>query len=127
MCVGDGLGQVAKLLVLVQSALDPRFWVGKVRQEGVDECVGEVGLEVTVREQQGRRMKHEKGEGEIKRETTYAHNIPFRVLEPCVCVTRMKMCPECAQTRCARVMQKNVRATSECVYTPVSHTVVATT
>ena len=52
MCVGDGLGQVAKLLVLVQSALDPRFWVGKVRQEGVDECVGEVGLEVTVQEQQ---------------------------------------------------------------------------
>ena len=32
--------------------LKPRFWVGKVRQEGVDECVGEVGLEVTVQEQQ---------------------------------------------------------------------------
>ena len=52
MCVGDGLGQEAKLLVLVQSALDLRFWVGKVRQDGVDECVGEVGLEVTVQEQQ---------------------------------------------------------------------------
>ena len=71
-CGGVGLGQVAKLLVLVRSALDPRFGVGKVRQEGVNGCVGEVvvgsGLEVTVKEQQeqGRRVKHETGEGEMK-------------------------------------------------------------
>ena len=90
-CEEDGLGQVAKLLVLVQSALDPRFWVGKVRQEDVDECVGEVGLEVTVQEQQGRRLKHEKGEGEVKRDDMRMQTT-FHVLEPCVCVTRMKMC-----------------------------------
>ena len=27
-----------------------RLWVGRVRQEGVDGCVGEVGLEVTVQD-----------------------------------------------------------------------------
>ena len=90
-CEEDGLGQVAKLLVLLKSALDPRFWVGKVRQEDVDECVGEVGLEVTVQEQQGRRVKHEKGEGEVKRDDMRTQTT-FHVLEPCVCVTGMKMC-----------------------------------
>ena len=114
-----GLRQVAKLLVLVQSALDLRFWVKKVRREGVDEFVGEVGLEVTVQE----RVKHEKGESEIKRETTYARNIPFRVLEPCVCVIRMKVCPKCAQTRCARVVCRKmcVQQVSVCIHHP-SHT-----
>ena len=61
-CEEDGLGQVAKVLVLVKSALDPRYGVLKVRQEDVDECVGEVGLDVTVQEPQRRRVKHEKGE-----------------------------------------------------------------
>ena len=36
-----------------------------------------------------------------------------QTLEPCMCVTRMKMCEIC--TEC--VHQKNVRATSECMYT----------
>ena len=67
-CEEDGLGQVAKRLVLVKSALDPRFWTWKVRQEDVDECVGEVGLEVTVQEQQRRRVKHDKREEEVKRD-----------------------------------------------------------
>ena len=78
-CVGDGLGQVVELLVLVQSALDPRFWVGKVRQDRVDGCVGEVGLEVTVQEKQGqRRMKHEKGEGVRSREKRHTHENNFQ-------------------------------------------------
>ena len=69
-CGGDELGQVAKQLVLVRSALDRRFQVGKVWQEVVDVKVDKVvvgcGLEVTVREQQEQgRVKHEKGEGEM--------------------------------------------------------------
>ena len=67
-CVEGGLGQIAKQLVLVRSALDLRFQVRSVRQEVVDVKVNEVvagsGLEVTVKEQQ-RRVKHEKGEGEM--------------------------------------------------------------
>ena len=128
-CVGDGLGQVAKQLVLVQSALDPRNWVGRVRKEGVDECVGEVGLEVTVLEQQTETVETLEGRSrDQERETTYARNIPFRVLEPCVCVTRMKMCGKCAQTKCARVMCRKicVQQVSVCTH-PVAHTVVATT
>ena len=52
MCGRNELGQIAKLLILVRSVLDHRFQVGKVRQDRVDECVSEVGLEVTVQEQQ---------------------------------------------------------------------------
>ena len=71
--VEGGLGQIAKQLVLVRSALDLRFQVGKVRQEVVDVKISEVGvgsgLEITVKEQQGReeqgRVKHEKGESEM--------------------------------------------------------------
>ena len=54
-CGEEELGQVARLLILVRSALDVRFEVGKVRQIAVDVKVGEVvvgsGLEVTVKEQ----------------------------------------------------------------------------
>ena len=69
-CVERGLGPIAKQLVLVRSALDLRFWVGKDRQEVVDVKVGEVvvgsGLEVTVKEQQEQGwVKLEKGEGEM--------------------------------------------------------------
>ena len=65
-CGRKELGQVARLLFLVRSALDLRFWVGKVRQEVVDVKVSEVvvgcGLEVPVKEQQEQgRVKHEKG------------------------------------------------------------------
>ena len=80
-CVEGGLGQIAKQIVLVRSALDLRFQVGKMRQEVVDVKVSEVvvgsGLEVTVKEQQGRqeqgRVKHEKGEGEMLERSRHAH------------------------------------------------------
>ena len=83
--VGKELGQVAKQLVLVRSALDLRFQAGKVRQEVVDVTVGKVvagrGLEVTLQEQQEQgRVKHEKGEGETKERWRHAHCN----LEPCV-------------------------------------------
>ena len=88
-CEEDGRGQVAKLLVLVRSALDPRFWAGKVRPDRVDGCVGEVGLEVTVQ-----KLQMETGETwEKSRERRHAHatNIFFMTLSN-ACVTRMKMC-----------------------------------
>ena len=113
-CVEDGLGQVAKLLVARRScgrALDPRFRVGKVRQDGADGCVGEC------KNSRRRRVKHENGESEMKRETTCVKHL-FHDLEPYVCVTRMKMCEVYADKMCTCYVQKNVRATSECVYTP---------
>ena len=52
----------------------------KVRQDHVHGVVSGVavgsGLEVTVREQQGRRMKHEKGEDEMERNVTHMQT-PF--------------------------------------------------
>ena len=63
-----------------------RFSDGKVRQDDVDVGVSEVVvgivLEMTVQEQQ-RRVKHEKGEGEMERYDTCAMNF-FGDLEPCV-------------------------------------------
>ena len=100
-CEEDGRGQVDKLLVLVRSALDPRFWAGKVRQDRVDGCVGEVGLEVTVQKQQT-----ETGETwEKSRETTCACNKHlFHDLEPRVCDThedvRSTQWARCAQKVC---------------------------
>ena len=99
----NDLGQVAKLLVLVRSALDLRFQVGKARQDRADECVGEVGL--------GRRVRHEKGEGEIK-ERRHAHC--KHLSHACMCKV-MKKC------------QKNVRATRSVCTPSVAHTAVATT
>ena len=62
-----------------------RFQDGKVRQEdGQERDVG-IGLEVTVKEQQGR-VKHEKGEGEVERYDTHATNTFFDDLEPCAYV-----------------------------------------
>ena len=54
-----------------------RFSDGKVRQYHVDVRV-RIGLEVTVREQQGW-VNHEKGEGEMERNDTCAMNL-FRHL-----------------------------------------------
>ena len=119
-CEEDGRGQVAKLLVLVRSALDPRFWAGKVRQDRVDGCVGEVGLEVTVQKQQT-----ETGETwEKSRETTCACNKHlFHDLEPCVCDThedvRSTQWARCAQKMCEQHVS---------VCTPaVAHKVAAST
>ena len=59
------------------------------------------GLEVTVKEQQEQgRVRHEKGKGESER--GYAHcNLE---LEPCMCVTRIRMCEVYAQCMNARKM-----------------------
>ena len=87
------------------------FGSGTVRQ---GRCRRERGVEVTVREQQGRWMIHENGEGEM--EMKHAH---CKHLEPCVYAMSVR--------HARKMCQKNVRATrSECT-PPVAHTVVATT
>ena len=56
-----GIGQEAKLLATrAEVRLTRAFGAGTVRQ---GRCRRERGVEVTVRVQQGRRMKHEKGQG----------------------------------------------------------------
>ena len=57
-----GIGQVAKLRdARAEMRLTRALGSGKARRR---QCGRERGVEVTVREQQGRRMKHECGEGE---------------------------------------------------------------
>ena len=59
------IGQVAKLLAArAEVRLTRALGSGTVRQ---GKCRRERGVEVTVREQQGRRMKHENGEGEMEK------------------------------------------------------------
>ena len=61
------------------------------------------------------RVNHETRDGEMVRTKTLMTQTPFfHELEPCVCVTRMKMC-KCDSARA--MCKKNVRATSECMYT----------
>ena len=72
-CVEGGLGQIAKLLVLVRRCACPAL-LGQVRKERVDVKV-RIGLEVTVKEQQGW-VRHETEESERERNDTYAKN-PF--------------------------------------------------
>ena len=73
----DGLGQVAKLLVArAEVRLTRAFWVGKGRQDRADGCVGEVGLDVTVQEQQTE-VKHQNGEGEMERDYMRTQQTPF--------------------------------------------------
>ena len=85
----------------------------------VSEVVVKSGVEVTVREQQGR-VKREKGDGEMGggregeggREggeegrsggTTHVQTPFLQTLEPCVCVTRMKMCEcDCVRAVCRK-------------------------
>ena len=84
-CVEGGLGQIAKLLVLVRRCACPAL-SGQVSTQRT--CGQKGNVKVGVQEQQ-RRVKHEKGEGEIERCDTCAKNL-FGTLEPCVYVTRMR-------------------------------------
>ena len=96
----------------------------------MDGIVGEVvvsnGLEVTVREQQ-RRMRHEKGEGEMENKDTCANTF-LGTLEPCVYVhkhedvlVRRKMCVRqvkvCTERICEihRVAQEDDGVSDRCV------------
>ena len=67
-CGVRGIGQVATLLAArAEVRLTRAFGSGRARQGSRGRHSREVGLEVTVREQQGRRMKHDYGEGEMER------------------------------------------------------------
>ena len=88
------------------------FRSGTVRRR---RCRRECGLEVTVREQRGRRMKRENGEGEMERDDMRTANTLSHASTRCLYVTQ-------------RNCQKNVRAKrSVCTPPSVAHTVVATT
>ena len=114
-CGMRGIGQVAKLLAArAEVRLTRAFGSGEVRQGNRGRQSREGGLEVTVKEQQGRRMKHEKGEGEMERyDMRTANNLSH------ACTRRVRH----AKNLC----QKNVRATRSVWTLPVAHTVVATT
>ena len=77
---------------------------------------------MTVREQQGRQVSHEKGEGEMGSNDTYANTF-LQTLEPCVYVHTHEDVRMCADKLCNRKMR--VREVSVCT-PPVVHTVVAT-
>ena len=108
-----GIGQVAKLLAArAEARLTSAFRSGEVRQGSRRRRSREGGLEVTVREQQGRWMKHESGEGEMERYDMRTANTLSHACS-CLYVTQGKS----AKKMCVRH--------GVCVHT-VAHTVVAT-
>ena len=110
-CVG--IGQVAKLLAArAEVRLTCAFRSGTVRRR---RCRRECGLEVTVREQQGRRMKHEDREGETERYDMRTADTLSHACTRCLYVTRRN----CVRKMCVRH--------GVCVQPPVAHTVIVTT
>ena len=92
-CVETGLGRVAKLLgARAEVRLTRAFGSGTVRRR---RCRREGGLEMTVRDKQGRRMTHENGEGEMER---YDMRTASTLSHAC---TR---CPHVTQRNCVRKM-----------------------
>ena len=89
---------------LVRKCLTRAFGSGTVRQGRCRRQGREGGLEVTVREQQGPRMTHENGEGEMERHDMRTANTS----EPCVYAMSVR--------RARKTCPKNVRATRS-VYT----------
>ena len=99
-CLETGLGQVAKLYRgRAEVRLTRAFGSGRARQGSRGRQSRESGLEVTVREQQGWRVKHENGEGEMEMcDICMQQTFLTTLSHACVC-TRMNMCG-CAQTKC---------------------------
>ena len=82
---------------------------GKIMWMVSSKSVVGIGLEVTVQEQQGRRVNHVKGDGEMERYVQWTISWPWAMR---VCAHAWR----CADVRRQTVQQKNVRATGECVY-----------
>ena len=61
------------------------------------------------------------------REMTYVQTLFYRHLSHACMCTQMNLCEVRANKMCTCYVQKNARATGECMYTPVVHTAVATT
>ena len=92
-----GIGQVAKLPgVRAEVRLTRVFGTGKAPRR---RCGRERGVEVTVREQQGWRMKHENRESEMERYDMRTAN----TLEPCVYAMSVR--------HARKTCKENVRAT----------------
>ena len=90
-CGVRGIGQVPKLLAArAELRLVRAFGSGTVRQ---GRCRRERGVEVTVREQQGWWVKHEKGVGEMVRYDMRTANTLSHACS-CLCVTQGKKCKE---------------------------------
>ena len=86
-CVKTGLGKIAKLFgARAGVRLSCAFRIGKIRQESRGRQSREGGLEVTIREQQGRRVKHENGESEMEINDMRMQQTFLRTLEPCLYV-----------------------------------------
>ena len=95
-CGVRGIGQVAKLLAArAEVRLTCAFGSGEVLQGTRGRRSREGGLDVTVREPQGRRMKHENGEGETERYDLRTANTLSHACTRCLYVT---------QTNCVRKM-----------------------
>ena len=102
-----GIGQVARLLGARAEVRSTRvFRSGKARRR---RCGRERGVEVTVREQQRRRMKHESGEGGMDISYIHTANTLSHACTRCLYVTQRKF----AKKICVRH--------GVCVHTP-SHT-----
>ena len=110
-----GIGQVATLLgAHAEVRLTRAFRSGKARQGSRGRQGREGGLELTAREQQGRRMKHENGEGEMERYGMRTANTLSHACTRCLFVTQRN----CVRKMCVRY---GVR-----VQPPVARTAVAT-
>ena len=115
-CGVRGIGKVARLLgARAGVRLTRAFGSGEVRQGSRGRRSRESGLEVTVKEQQGWRMKHENGEGEMERYDMRTAN------------TLSHACTRYQYVHARKLCQKNVRATRSVCTPSVAHTVVATT
>ena len=98
-CGVRGIGPVAKLpAARAEVRLTRTFGSGTVRQGRCRRQGREGGLEVTVREQQGRRMKHENGEGEMERCDMRTANTLSHACTRCLHATQGK----CVRTMCVR-------------------------
>ena len=116
-CVGDGLGQVAKQLVLVRCALDLRFlgWGSSAGSRGHQSQQGRRGREWSRSDRQGTA-------GARTGETWEGRKWDDREMTTCVLQTPLSHAFVCnthkniRSVRAVYVHQKNVCATGECVF-----------
>ena len=118
-CGVRGIGQVAKLpAARADVRLTRAFGSGTVRQRACRRQGREGGLEmtvkeVTVREQQRRRMKHENGEGQMKRYDMRTANTLWHACTRCLYATQRN----CVRKMCAtRSVYTSRRTHSSCHY-----------
>ena len=99
-----GTGHVAKLLgARAEVRLTRAFGSGRTLRR---RCGRERSVEVTVREQQGRRVKHESGEGEMEICDMHIATNLFHDLEPCVFLHTHEDVRMCADKMCTRYVQR---------------------